>query len=61
MDHAVQDAGRGALAERRGVRIESMRTVVDVRLEFEAGEAMLFVRFDRDGKVIGLFIRPPQS
>ena len=29
-------------------------TVVDVRLEFEAGAAMLFVRFDRDGKVAGL-------
>jgi hypothetical protein len=29
-------------------------TVVDIRLDFEAGEAMLFVRFDGDGKVAGL-------
>ena len=33
-------------------------TVVDVRLDFEAGEAMLFVRFDRDGKVAGLRLHP---
>jgi hypothetical protein len=32
--------------------------VVDVRLDFEAGEAMLFVRFDRDGKVAGLRLHP---
>jgi hypothetical protein len=32
--------------------------VVDVRLEFEAGEAMLWVRFDRDGKVSGLRLHP---
>lgn len=36
-------------------------TVVDVRLDFEAGEAMLFVRFDRDGKVAGLGIHPPRT
>jgi hypothetical protein len=36
-------------------------TVVDVRLEFEAGEAMLFVRFDRDGKVAGLGIHPASA
>jgi hypothetical protein len=32
--------------------------VVDVRLDFEAGEAMLWVRFDRDGKVSGLRLHP---
>jgi hypothetical protein len=32
--------------------------MVDVRLEFEAGEAMLLVRFDRDGKVAGLRLHP---
>jgi Protein of unknown function (DUF3887) len=32
--------------------------VVDVRLDFEAGEAMLFVSFDRDGKVAGLRLHP---
>jgi hypothetical protein len=34
-------------------------TVVDVRLDFEAGEAMVWVRFDRDGKVAGLRLHPP--
>ena len=34
-------------------------TVVDVRLDFEAGEAMVWIRFDRDGKVAGLRLRPP--
>jgi hypothetical protein len=33
-------------------------TVVDVLLYFEAGEAMLWVRFDRDGKVAGLRLHP---
>jgi len=33
-------------------------TVVDIRLDFEAGEAMLFVRFGRDGKVAGLRLHP---
>jgi Protein of unknown function (DUF3887) len=33
--------------------------VVDVLLHFEAGEAMLWVRFDRDGKVSGLRLHPP--
>jgi hypothetical protein len=32
--------------------------VLDVRLDFEAGEAMLWVRFDRDGMVSGLRIHP---
>jgi Protein of unknown function (DUF3887) len=36
-------------------------TVVDVLLRFEAGEAMLFVRFDRDGKVAGLRLHPPST
>ena len=31
---------------------------VDVRLDFEAGEAMLWVRFDGDGKVGGLRLHP---
>jgi hypothetical protein len=34
--------------------------VVDVRLEFEAGEAMLWARFDRDGKVSGMRLHPPR-
>jgi hypothetical protein len=33
--------------------------VVDVLLHFEAGEAMVFVRFDRRGKVSGLRLHPP--
>jgi Protein of unknown function (DUF3887) len=33
-------------------------TVVDVRLRFEAGEAMLWAHFDRDGKVSGLRLHP---
>jgi hypothetical protein len=37
-------------------------TVVDVLLHFEAGEAMVWVRFDRDGKVAGLRLHPaPQE
>jgi hypothetical protein len=36
-------------------------TVVDVRLDFEAGEAMLFARFDRDGKVAGLRLHPASA
>jgi hypothetical protein len=32
--------------------------VVDVLLRFEAGEAMLWVRFDRHGKVSGLRLHP---
>jgi hypothetical protein len=36
-------------------------TVVDVRLEFEAGEAMLFARFDADGKVAALRLHPPST
>ena len=34
-------------------------TAVDVPLYFEAGEAMLWVRFDPDGKVAGLRLHPP--
>jgi hypothetical protein len=33
-------------------------TMVDVRLDFEAGEAMLWVRFGPDGKVAGLRLHP---
>jgi hypothetical protein len=33
-------------------------TVVDVPLTFEAGEAMVWVRFDRSGKVTGLRLHP---
>jgi hypothetical protein len=33
-------------------------TVVDVRLDFEAGEAMAWARFGRDGKVTGLRLHP---
>ena len=36
-------------------------TVVDVRLDFEAGEAMLLARFDRDGKVAGLRLHPAST
>jgi hypothetical protein len=32
--------------------------IVDVRLDFEAGEAMLWARFDRDGKISGLRLHP---
>jgi hypothetical protein len=32
--------------------------VADVLLHFEAGEAMVWVRFDRDGKVSGLRLHP---
>jgi hypothetical protein len=33
-------------------------TLVDVRLEFEVGEAMVWIRFDPDGKVSGLRLHP---
>jgi hypothetical protein len=33
-------------------------TMVDVRLDFEAGEAMLWARFGPDGKVAGLRLHP---
>ena len=36
-------------------------TVVDVLLRFEAGEAMLWARFDSDGRVTGLRLHPPSS
>jgi hypothetical protein len=36
-------------------------TTVNVPLHFEAGERTGQVSFDRDGKVVGLFIRPPAS
>jgi Protein of unknown function (DUF3887) len=36
-------------------------TVVDVLLRFEAGEAMLWVRFDHDGQVTGLRQHPTLS
>jgi len=35
--------------------------VVDVLLRFEAGEAMLWIQFDRDGRVRGLRQHPPSS
>jgi hypothetical protein len=35
--------------------------MVDIRLDFEAGEAMLFIRFDRDGKVAGLRLHPAST
>jgi hypothetical protein len=38
----------------------SMGASVDIPLYFEAGERTGQVTFDRRGKVIGLFIRPPQ-
>ena len=38
----------------------SMGACVDIPLHFEAGERTGQVTFDRNGKVIGLFIRPPQ-
>jgi predicted nucleic acid-binding Zn ribbon protein len=34
-------------------------TIVDVLLRFEAGEAMVWVRFDGDGKVTGIRLHPP--
>ena len=36
-------------------------TVVDVLLYFEAGEAMVWARFDRDGKVAGLRLHPAST
>jgi Protein of unknown function (DUF3887) len=36
-------------------------TVVDVVLRFEAGEAMVWVRFDHDGRVSGLRLHPAAS
>lgn len=36
-------------------------TVVDVRLDFEAGEVMLFIRFDCDGKVAALGLHPAST
>jgi hypothetical protein len=36
-------------------------TMVDVVLRFEAGEAMVWVRFDRDGRVSGLRLHPAAS
>jgi hypothetical protein len=38
----------------------SMGAAVDIPLHFEAGERTGQVTFDPNGKVIGLFIRPPQ-
>ena len=32
--------------------------VVDIPLHFEAAEAIALIRFDRDGKVAGLLLRP---
>jgi hypothetical protein len=40
------------------VRADAGTVVVDVLLYFEAGEAMVWVRFDRDGKVTGLRLHP---
>jgi hypothetical protein len=39
----------------------SMGAAVDIPLYFEAGERTGQVTYDRNGKVIGLFIRPPQK
>ena len=39
----------------------SMGAAVDIPLYFEAGERTGQVTFDRNGNVIGLFIRPPQK
>jgi len=39
-------------------RSDGEHTIVDVPLYFEAGDANGQVSFDRDGNVIGLFIRP---
>jgi hypothetical protein len=35
-------------------------TVVDIPLYFEAGERTGRVSFDRDGEVVGLFLRPAE-
>jgi hypothetical protein len=40
-------------------RSDGEHTIVDVPLYFEAGDANGRVTFDHDGKVVGLFIRPP--
>jgi hypothetical protein len=36
-------------------------TMVDVPLHFEAGDAVGSVRFDRDGRVAGLMLRPASA
>lgn len=40
-------------------RSDGEHTIIDIPLYFEAGDANGRVTFDRDGKVVGLFIRPP--
>jgi hypothetical protein len=36
-------------------------TVVDIPLEFEVGEQIGRISFDRDGRVAGLFVLPPEA
>jgi hypothetical protein len=47
-----------AMGEVTPVRADAGTVVVDVLLHFEAGVAMVWVRFDRDGKVTGLRLHP---
>jgi len=47
-----------AMGDVTPVRADAGTVVVDVLLHFEAGEAMVWVRFDRDGKVTGLRLHP---
>jgi Protein of unknown function (DUF3887) len=48
-----------AMGDVTPVRADAGTVVVDVLLHFEAGEAMVWARFDRDGKVTGLRLHPP--
>jgi hypothetical protein len=47
-----------AMGDITPVRAGAGTVVVDVLLHFEAGEAMVWARFDRDGKVTGLRLHP---
>jgi len=60
----AQTAARVGGYERMGeplVLQASEATVVDIPLFFEAGDCIGQVTFDRDGQVIGLFLRPAPS
>jgi hypothetical protein len=50
-----------AMGDVNPVRADAGTVVVDVLLHFEAGEAMVWVRFDRDGKVTGLRLHPAST
>jgi hypothetical protein len=60
--HMIGMFGRyQAMGEVTPVRAGAGTVVVDVLLRFEAGEAMVWARFDRDGKVTGLRLHPASA